>query len=79
MSLDKAQAVAHYRARLKKQKRRWLEISRMSNDFSYAWLVKFADGRMNNPTLETLQALDSCLSALEKAAEFHAKQSDQDA
>ena len=55
------------RTRLERHRGQFAEIAR-KHRISYSWLTKFAQGKLENPTLRNLNALSTALKKLDAAA-----------
>lgn len=53
------------RDRLRRHEGSYAEIARQSGTFSYSWLGKVAQGKIENPTVASLQQLIEALDAFE--------------
>lgn len=62
-------AVANARELLNKCRGNWAAVEKQSG-VSYSWLSKFARAEINNPTIDTLQAVqDACTRVLMTSGE----------
>lgn len=65
--MQQPSAIKEMRTRLECYRGRFAEIAR-KHRISYSWLTKFAQGKLENPTLRNLDALSATLKKLDTAA-----------
>lgn len=65
--MDAQTLLEQTRDRLRTHEGSYAEIARQSATFSYSWLSKVAQGKIDNPTVTSLQQLIDALDAFEAA------------
>jgi hypothetical protein len=65
--MDAQQIIDELRDRLVRFRGRYVDMAADDPDLDYSWLSKFANGRLQNPTIRRLEALDRVLCRYESS------------